>query len=206
MEAFRQELNTLEPEDQVANLLSAMRRELVAARAAIPEFEEALRGVRGELARERDELDRCERRGAMAQRIGDAETARVAEEFAVRHRERIVVLEQKVSAAESELAFQKHEAEEMMRRYREADANRFALLAQLRRSAAQQRMRGNLSEDVGPMSDFGRMEERINDSVNYTDALGELADLDAPPPPPHRPSPEELDRRLQELKRRMGRE
>jgi phage shock protein A len=94
-----------------------------------------------------------------------------------------------------------------VKRYKEADANRFALLAQLRRAGAQQRMRANLSDEAGPMSDFGRMEERIRQDVNYTDALGELDDFDSPPPPPpNQPSPEELERRLQELKRRLGRE
>ena len=38
IEAFRQELGTREPEDEIAGLLASMRRELVAARAAIPEY------------------------------------------------------------------------------------------------------------------------------------------------------------------------
>jgi phage shock protein A len=205
VEAFRLEVNSNQPEDQVAALLTAMRRELVAARAAIPEFEAALGHTRQQLGREREQLELCDRRGAMATKIGDLETARIAEEFAGKHRQRIAVLEQKVSSAEAELAFHRTEAEEMKRRYQEADANRFVLLAELRRSALKENMRSRLSDDEGLMSDFSRMEERIDRETGYVDALEELQDLDptATAPPP-RPSAQELDARLEELKRRMG--
>jgi phage shock protein A len=205
MEAFRLEVNSNEPQDQIASLLSAMRRELVAARAAIPEYEETLERARRALEQERKELELCERRGSLAEKIGDQETVRIAEEFAGKHRQRIVVLEQKVSASEAELGLRRSEADEMKRRYQEADANRFVLLSQLRRSAVKENMRSRLSDEEGPMSDFGRMEERIQQESGYVDALDELEDLDSPAPkPPPRPTAEELDARLQELKRRMG--
>ncbi|MQA92419.1 MAG: hypothetical protein GEU90_19700 [Gemmatimonas sp.] len=206
VEAFRLELDSREPQDQVAELLSAMRRELVAARAAIQEFEAAVQRARADLERERKDLELCERRGSMASRIGDEETVRIAEEFAGKHRQRIVVLEQKVTASEAELDLRRNEADEMKRRYQQADANRFVLLSQLRRAAVKENMRSRLSEEEGPMSDFSRMEEKIRQNAGYADAMEELGGLDSSgPPPPPQPSAEELNARLEELKRRMGR-
>jgi phage shock protein A len=203
VEAFRSELNAMEPEDQVAELLMAMRRELVAARAALPEYEAELSRARSEFARERDALVQCERRGALAARIDDHETVRIAEEFAARHRTRIGVLEQKVAASEAELALRRDEADEMRRRYQEADANRFALLAQLRRSAAQEGMRAATDPGTGPSADFARMQERVERDAHYADALEQLDESEAPP---SGPAPETVvEERLRELKRRMGR-
>ena len=200
--AFRDELGSREHEDEVAALLAAMRRELVAARAAIPEFEADLARSRADLAAEMEALALCERRGAMARRIGDAETARVADEFADKHRVRVGVLEQKVTAAEAELQLQRREADEMKKRYQEADANRFALLAQVRRAASAERMRSSATrEDV--FTDWTRMEEKMKRDVDYVDALEELDDR---PPPPRREDPAVLEAKLRELKRRMGRE
>src|SRR5687768_10484580 len=96
--AFRSELNVREPEDQVAELLSSMRRELVTVRAAIAGLEADLTRAGAEVEAERVALEQCERRGAMAEGIGDSETARVAYEFATRHREKVTILQQKRSA------------------------------------------------------------------------------------------------------------
>jgi len=203
VEAFRSELNAMEPEDQVAELLMAMRRELVAARAALPEYEAELSRSRSELARERDALAQCERRGALAARIDDHETVRIAEEFATRHRTRIGVLEQKVAASGAELVLRRDEADEMRRRYQEADVNRFALLAQLRRSAAKEGMRAAGDPGAGPSADFSRMEERVERGAHYADALEELDEPDAAASGPTREAA--VEERLRELKRRMGR-
>lgn len=198
--AFRAEVERREPEDQVAELLSAMRRELTAAKASLPELQEEARRARAELGRERELLAQTERRGSLAERIGDGETARVAAEFAERHRERIAVLEQREQAAEAEHALRSREAAEMMRKYQEADANRFALVAQLRRTGAQQRMRSRLDGSSGPFADFARMEEAVGESAGYADALEDLA---GPPPPPSSPAPD-VEERLRELKRKLG--
>jgi phage shock protein A len=177
MEAFRQELDRREPEDRVAELLSSMRQELVEARASLPLLEQEVQRAGQARDREREEVAKCERRGTLAERIGDAETARVAGEFAARHRERLAVLEKKLVAAEAELAMRRSEAEEMKRRFKEADANRFALLAQLRQQGARQRMDSMLGEEDSAAADWSRLEDAA-----------------------------EVEARLQELKRRMGRE
>lgn len=204
-DAFQAEAGRSEPEDQVAELLSAMRREMVEARATVPLLDEAVTSARGALERERRALTDVERRRGLAERIGDAETVRVADEFAARHRARIAVLEDKVRAAEAERDLRKREVAEMSRQYKDADANRFALLARIRTTRAQGRMGAALGDDAPPFADLGRMGEKLDDRARYADALDELDDLDSPPPPP-RPTASDMEERLRELKRRMGQE
>lgn len=204
-DAFQAEAGRSEPEDQVAELLSAMRREMVEARATVPLLEEAVTSARSALERERRALADVERRRGLAERIGDAETVRVADEFAVRHRARIAVLEDKVRAAEAERDLRKREVAEMSRQYKDADANRFALLARLRTTRAQGRMGAALGDDAPPFADLGRMGETLGDRARYAEAMDELEDLDSPPPPP-RPTASDMEERLRELKRRMGQE
>lgn len=203
--AFRAERDRREPEDEVAHLLGSMRRELVEARALIPRLEEELAGGRAELEREREQLERTRRRGELAKGIGDEETARVAEEFAGKHAARVAVLEQTVAAREAELELRRSEAQDMMQQYREADANRFELVARLRRSRSADRI-GSLGDEAArTFSDWDRMAERVADEGRYADALDEL-NLDDRAPPPRGPSPAEVEDRLRELKRRMGKE
>ncbi|HEX8831303.1 MAG TPA: hypothetical protein VF705_09070, partial [Longimicrobium sp.] len=73
-------------------------------------------------------------------RINDAETVRIAAEFAERHRKRVAVLEDKVRAAKAEQELRAQEVQDMMRRYKEADANRFILVSELRRRGVQARL------------------------------------------------------------------
>ncbi|HEX8243802.1 MAG TPA: hypothetical protein VF541_09910 [Longimicrobium sp.] len=198
--SFNAEVNRREPEDQIAGLLGAMRREMVAVRAEIPALEENHRAAIADLERERKRLDDTIRRGAMAQRIGDAETVRVAREFEEKHRRRITVLEEKVRATKAEWELRQQESVEMMAKYKEAEANRFALLAELRRQGA----RGTINSAMGGSrqgDDFDRMAEQIEHDAAYTDAL---EDLDGAGPPPRRAPAEDVDARLEELKRRMG--
>jgi len=202
---FQEEVGRRDPEDQVAELLGAMRREMVEARAALPLLDEAATRAHGELERERRALTDVQRRRGLAERIGDAETVRVADEFAERHTRRIAVLEEKVRAAQAERDLHADEIQRMSRQYKEADANRFALLAQLRTQRAKGTMGSALGGSSAPDDDFGRMSERLEQDAHYAEALDELSDLDAPPPPgPTRPSADDIEARLEELKRRMG--
>ena len=191
--SFQAELGRSEPEDQVAELLSAMRREMVEARATVPVLEEAAASARAALERERRALADCERRSGLAERIGDAETVRVAGEFAAKHRDRIAVLEEKVRAAEAERDLRRREVAEMSRRYKDAEANRFAMVAQLRTGRAQERM-GTGAGPGSPLDDLDRAAEEIGRRAAHAEAMEELSDLNAPPPP--RPSPEDVEERL----------
>lgn len=203
-ESFVAEASRREPEDQVAELLSAMRREMVDARAALPLHEKNHRETVAELERERKRLDDTVRRGALAEKIGDAETVRVAGEFAEKHRQRVAVLEEKARVTRAEWDLAVRESEEMLVKYKHADANRFALLAEMRTQGTRARIDNAMGR--GPTrsatnEDFDRFAERIEYDSNYADAPG---DLGGSPPPPPRPDPADVDARLAELKRRMG--
>jgi phage shock protein A len=198
--AFLSEAERRDPEDRVAGLLTAMRREMVSARASLPLQDRHVQGAEAELARERKALADAERRGAMAERIGDAETMRVATEFAERHRRRVAVMEEKVRAARAERDLAYQEADDMMRRYKEADTHRFALVAEIRRRGAHARLDSAMGHDPGEAGDeLRRAEERIADETAYAEALDDLSGGSAPPPPPS-----DVEDRLAELKRRMG--
>lgn len=203
--AFLQELGRRDPEDDIAELLGAMRREMVAARAALAGYGEELERIGAELAREGELVAQCERRAVAARRIGDGETVRIAEEFAVRHRARLAVLQQKSAAARAELELRTREVEEMKQRYAEADANRFQLLAQMRRARAGERMRSALDGQEGPFAEFARMEEKVDDAASYADAVRDLGAESGSAPPPRAPA-DDVDARLRELKRRMRQE
>lgn len=207
-DSFRRELGRREPEDEVAELLGSMRREMVDARALLPALDEEILRVRKELEVERRALGDVQRRGSLAERIGDAETVKVANEFAARHLERVRVLEQKLQAAQAERELRGREVEEMSRRYKQAETQRFALLAELRRARAQERLRGSPGSDADAFELFSRMADKVNEQAAYAEALEELEDLDSPPrgAAGTRAPAEDVDERLKELKRRMGRE
>jgi phage shock protein A len=199
--AFLSEAGRRDPEDRVAQLLTAMRKEMVSARANLPLQDKHVQGAESELEREGRALADAERRGAMAERIGDAETSRVAAEFADRHRRRVAVLEEKVRAARAERDLAYRESEDMMRRYKEADTHRFALVAEIRRRGAHARLDSALGGDPGDAADeLRRAEERIADETAYAEALEDLGADGATPPPPR----SDVEDKLAELKRRLG--
>lgn len=185
LDRFKAEAGRRDPEDQIAELLGGMRREMVDARALVSELKQATTGARTELAKEQQRLADCLRRRDLAAKIGDEETTRVAEEFATRHREAVGVLEAKVCATEAELQLRTREADELAERYRQADARRFALVAELRRADAHGRAEREMQ---GLEDDFDRFAEQIDDRARRTDAAGEV------------------ERKLEELKRRAGTE
>lgn len=202
-EAFQLEHTKREPADEVAALLASMRREMVAARAALPEYAEAVQAAAAELEGERKAIADCKRRLGLAERIGDAETARVAGEFLERHQQRAAVLESKLEAARAERELRERESGDMMSRYKEADANRFALLAQVRAHRARESMR---QEDGGPggsFADFDRMADIIHDNAAYADAAEEIGATDDRPDHGGAASAESVEQRLRELKERM---
>jgi hypothetical protein len=89
----------------------------------------------------------------------------------------------------------------MTRRYKEADANRFVLLNDIRRAQSQSRL-DDMAE-AKAFDDFGRAADKIETEIGYQEALDELEDLAGPPPPPPNRDAE-VDARLAEMKRRMG--
>jgi hypothetical protein len=90
-------------------------REVAGARNQLEELDAAIGETRERLAHEEEQVAACERRERLAERIGDAETARVAAEYAARHRERAEVLRRKVEALEAERRLCARDLSEMER-------------------------------------------------------------------------------------------
>jgi hypothetical protein len=102
---------------------SALRESLVEMKAAVMGLREALAASERELVAERRQLEDAERRGGLAQGIGDAETAEVAARFVERHRERAGVIERRIAVQRDELALADREMQELAGRLRTAPAD-----------------------------------------------------------------------------------
>lgn len=101
---------------------AGIKEALVEARIGIGRMRDALGDTERELSEERKRLEDAERRGRLAAVVPDAETVRVAERFAARHRERVGVLERKLVVQRDELALGEQELTEMMDEARRAAA------------------------------------------------------------------------------------
>jgi hypothetical protein len=102
-----------------SGLPPAMRREVVTARRELARLERELQRARVQAAAEREEAAVCRRREGLASAIADAETRRVAADFAVRHEERAALLERKAEVLAAELDLRSRELAEMEAALRE---------------------------------------------------------------------------------------
>lgn len=99
---------------------AGLREALLEARVGITGMRDAIVRTERELETERKQLTDAERRGRLAAEVPDPETVAIAERFAIRHRERIGVLERKLTVQREELALGEREVREMAAQYRGA--------------------------------------------------------------------------------------
>jgi hypothetical protein len=184
-ENFREALNALlsrgtRPEDR-RELLAHMRDTLARAKAAIEDLRDGVKQAQKRLAAERRELDTVRRRKKMAAEVNDVQTVTVAERFEIHHAERVQVLEQKVAIQERELSLAEEEVREMTKAFKEAAS-------------------GATPPGGGPSIDATaarEVEEALGGpQASDFDGLGRAQARE------HRDA--EAERRLAELKRRMG--
>ena len=102
-DAIESMLDAATPPADARGAAGQMHEAVVEAKAALMEMREQLADTQEVLERERQQLGDAERRGKMAESIEDDETARVAEEFAAKHREKTAVLIRKLEAQQAEL-------------------------------------------------------------------------------------------------------
>jgi hypothetical protein len=112
---FRRELEESEADDGSPAHVRAMRRELLTARSALDRLDREIGRARKDAEAERTEEATCRRREALARKVGDEETVRLAADFASRHAERADILERKVGVFEQERALLSRDLEEMER-------------------------------------------------------------------------------------------
>lgn len=204
VENFKEELNRDEVPEVVDGLLHQMQEELTDAQAHVHTLEAQIKKALQLVEMEEKEIATCRRREAMAKKIGDEETARVAGEFGEKHQQRKRVQENKALALREELEVKRGEIQEMMGQFKEAKAKRATLTATLGRANA----RNAMSDSDDLFAQMDRMAERIDGADHRRKAeeelLAELGEMESSGRSPG-PTPEELaEARLKELKRRMG--
>jgi len=94
--------------------LAGLREALLEAKVGVGAMKSALSATERELVIERRQLADAERRGRLAADLPDAETVVLAERFAIKHRDRVAVLERKLVVQRDELELAEREVEEML--------------------------------------------------------------------------------------------
>lgn len=105
-------------------VVGQMREALIEMRAGVGALREAMEQAERKLAAAQAELVTAERRRAMAAEIQDAETVAVADLYIARHRERTGALERKVAAQRAELTLAEQDLVEMTAQFTEAAKQR----------------------------------------------------------------------------------
>jgi hypothetical protein len=189
-DGFRQSFDELlsratHPEERRL-VASRMKDTLVQARMGLDDLRTGLDKARERLAAEQRELETTRRRKQLAEGINDRQTVDIAAKYEQMHTERVDVLQQRVTAQEAELALAERDVAAM-------SAELKAVLAgtdpRAHASVADTSAGSSPGAGAGDEPDTGALREEL-------DSLGrsrERATREA-----------DADRRLDELKRRMG--
>ncbi len=108
------------PQDDPRIRTAQLHAALLETKVAVGTMRDALTATERLLAAEQQQRVDAERRGALAAQVPDPETVQVAEQFAVRHRERAGVLEKKLAAQREELSLAERDLAELTQQYRAA--------------------------------------------------------------------------------------
>jgi phage shock protein A len=212
VENFKEELDRDAVPETVDRLLRQMTNEATDAKAYVSRLEVEIERTLKAAEAEKREASTCRRREKMASEIGDEETASLASSYAEKHEGRQQVLEQKALAFKKELDLRRAEVEDMIEAIKKARENRDALSAQAGRSSA----RESISAADELFDKLDQMEEQIEDRDHLRDASAEV-DRDFRREDDLRVRFDDVrddeatkeavaEDRLEELKRRMGRE
>lgn len=189
-ESLRKSLDDLlsrsTPPEERRQIVSRMRDTLVQAKVGLQDLRDGLARSKHRLDQERRELDTVQRRKRLAEQINDAETVRLATQYEQMHAERLAVLERKVEAQESELALAERDVAQMMTELRQAASG--IPSAGERSNAAVNAAMDEIESEMG--SGKG---ESLRDEIDGLSRARTRADHEA-----------DAARRLEELKRRMG--
>lgn len=190
-EQLRQSLNDLleratKPEDRRA-VVTRMKNTLVQAKIGLDETRDQLRLAERKLEAERRELETVRRRKELAVGIKDAETITIAERFEKQHQEKVTLLEQKIAVMTQELALAEREVEEMKAEIRAAMIGGPAPAGSPASApGVEDPLEGVLDEDQQAAT-------KLREDIDALARQRARADRDA-----------DADRRLEELKKKMG--
>ena len=176
--------NATRPEDRRI-VASRMRETLVQAKMSLRDLREGIEKTQQRLTEEERELVTVQRRKQLAEGIKDRETVEIATKYEHMHAERVAILRQKVSAQEAELALAERDVNEMSAELKAVLAGTDARAGSLDSAQAD-----GVSDES---SDGSSTTPGLNDEI---DSLGRARNRAA--------REEDAARRLDELKRRMG--
>lgn len=192
-ESLRKSLDDLlsraTPPEERRQIVSRMRDTLVQAKMGLQDLRDGLEKSRRRVEAERRELDTVQRRKRLAEQINDAETVRLATQYEQLHAERVEVLARKLEAQESELALAEREVSQMMSELRAAASGIGPPGAGIGGAAAMNAAMDEIESELGGAAKDNSVREEI-DGMSRARAR---ADREA-----------DAARRLEELKRRMG--
>jgi hypothetical protein len=109
------------PEDR-REIVSRMKDTLVQARLGLDDLRNGLTSAQRKLEAERRELLTVTRRKDLAAGINDKETVTIAERFERQHQERVTILEEKIAVMSREVELAEREVEAMKAEIRQAMA------------------------------------------------------------------------------------
>jgi hypothetical protein len=171
LESFKARLDRLFRErgggDDPRARAALVREALVEARAGLASLRDELAASERELKGERKQLADAERRGRLAAELPDPDTVAVAERFALRHRERITLLERKVAVQREELALMEREIEEMNAQLRGGGAGADSIRAAWRDLEAAGASPPTDDERLAHETDRRRREQAIEAQLEY---------------------------------------
>ena len=207
---FKEEIRREDVPEAVDTLLRGMKAEVADKKAYARGLEVEIEQTLAKVKREQTNTETALRRQKLAQDIGDAETAKVAGDYAEKHARTLTVLEQKAKALQDELKVTEAEVTEMMTQLKSAVADREGLIAQAGRSQT----RRSLGEADDLFAEMDRMAEKIEGTDHQAQAAEELAedlgtgqrfnDIETEFSRLEREPELSVEDRLEELKRRMG--
>jgi hypothetical protein len=178
------------PPEERREIVSRMRDTLVQAKVGLQDLRDALAQSKRRLDVERRELDTVQRRKRLAEQINDAETVRLASQYEQMHRERVAVLSRKIEAQEGELALAERDVEQMMTELRQAASG--IPTGPDRSKAAMNAAMEEVESELATGSGNGER-QNLRDEIDGLSRARSRADHEA-----------DAARRLEELKRRMG--
>lgn len=183
-DALERALAAATPPPDLGEIASQMREAVIEQKAGVRLLRDELAKADELLTAERRQLETAQRRRELALGIQDAETVAVADKFIVRHQERVAILVKKVDAQREELALAERDLAEMTTQLQDAARRNPSITSERSANAAWNGL-GQSGMDR-PETDLegellkGRMERAAREAS--------------------------ADAKLDELKRRMGRE
>ena len=119
-DALERALIAATPPPDLGQIASQMRDAVIEQKAGVRTMQEELAKAEQLLALEKTQLETAQRRHQQATAITDAETIAIAEKFIARHGERIAVLEKRVAVQREELSLAERDLVEMTTQLQEA--------------------------------------------------------------------------------------